>query len=229
MKTVLGQPCLEDGSPQMDWLQKDLAGVDRSVTPWLVAVFHQPYMNSNDAHSMDTEGAPMQQAIEEVLNTYKVDLVFSGHVHAYERSCPAYHYACKDGAPIYITIGDGGNAEGLAATWVEPQPAWSLYRQASYGFGELRVLNATSMTWKWHQNQDLQNTIADQHTFTKDAYSTVAPSNGKQMLRTASITTASATTTVYPKPVTGVPVFAESDRGKKAAAFNALQSKVPRK
>jgi len=103
-----------------------------------------------------------------VLNQYKVDLVFSGHVHSYERSCQVYKYKCQAGAPWYITIGDGGNAEGLASTWVEPQPEWSSFRQASYGFGELRAVNSTSMEWRWHQNQDLLPVIADSFTFTKD-------------------------------------------------------------
>eukprot|EP00598_Pedospumella_elongata_P003477 CAMPEP_0184986014 /NCGR_PEP_ID=MMETSP1098-20130426/15281_1 /TAXON_ID=89044 /ORGANISM="Spumella elongata, Strain CCAP 955/1" /LENGTH=341 /DNA_ID=CAMNT_0027510165 /DNA_START=27 /DNA_END=1049 /DNA_ORIENTATION=+ len=92
MSSIYTQPCLAEGTPQMNWLQKDLANVDRSVTPWVVAVFHQPYVNSNLAHTIDTEGKPMQEAVEDVLNQYKVDLVLSGHVHAYERSCQVYKY-----------------------------------------------------------------------------------------------------------------------------------------
>ena len=45
-------------------------------------------------------------------------------------SCRVYQYKCVSGAPYYITIGDGGNAEGLATRWVNPQPAWSVFRQA---------------------------------------------------------------------------------------------------
>jgi len=51
----------------------------------------------------------------------------------------------------HITIGDGGNREGLAAKWNSPQPAWSAFRQASYGHGELEVVNATALHWTWHQ------------------------------------------------------------------------------
>jgi acid phosphatase type 7 len=206
MQSIYTQPCLAEGSPQMEWLQQDLAAVDRAVTPWVIAVFHQPYMNSNTAHA--TEGLPMRRAIEDTLLQHKVDLVFSGHVHAYERSCAVAHDKCTEGAPSYITIGDGGNAEGLAATWTDPQPAWSLYRQASYGFGELEVTNSTSMSWRWHQNQDLLPEIADQFVFTK--------SESGGALRTAR----------WPKPVTGQPVFADNDRGKQAALFNEQQLKV---
>ncbi|CAF2168065.1 unnamed protein product [Brassica napus] len=47
-----------------------------------------------------------------------VDVVFSGHVHAYERSVRTQNLSSslpvKDqSAPVYITIGDGGNIEGL--------------------------------------------------------------------------------------------------------------------
>ena len=74
-----------------------------------------------------------------------------------ERSCRVFNYTCvMDGsAPYYITIGDAGNREGLAEAWVDPQPAWSLYRQASYGHGVLTVHNATHATWEWEQNPSL--------------------------------------------------------------------------
>ena len=213
MTSIYTQPCLAEGSPQMDWLTKDLATVDRTVTPWVIAVFHQPYVNSNEAHSMETEGAPMQKAVEEVLNTYKVDLVFSGHVHSYERSCRVYQYNCQAGAPYYITIGDGGNLEGLASTWVEPQPAWSSFRQASYGFGELRVVDSNTMVWRWHQNQDLLPVIADEFTFTKQKQ------QGGGLRGSTRDDGAS-------KPVTGQPVFADNERGHRAAEFNAEHTKL---
>jgi hypothetical protein len=67
----------------------------------------------------------MQEAIEDTLYDTKVGLVFSGHVHSYERICQVYQYKCTAGAPYYSNIGDGGNKEGLASEWVEPQPEWS--------------------------------------------------------------------------------------------------------
>jgi hypothetical protein len=81
MRNSREQPCLAKGSAQQIWLEEDLSGVDRTVTPWVVVSFHQPYVNSNTAHSITTEGAPMQAAIEDTLMQHKVDLVFSGHVH----------------------------------------------------------------------------------------------------------------------------------------------------
>ncbi|KAI3792618.1 hypothetical protein L2E82_06502 [Cichorium intybus] len=68
-------------------------------------------------------------------------LIF-GHVHAYERtervSNIAYNFEnglCtprNDGfSPVYITIGDGGNQEGLLYEMVDPQPRYSAYREPS--------------------------------------------------------------------------------------------------
>jgi len=79
MKSVNTQPCLAPDSAELKWLQADLAGVDKSKTPWTFVVFHQPYYNSNTAHDMASEGAPMQQAIEETLYNAKVDFVMAGH------------------------------------------------------------------------------------------------------------------------------------------------------
>ena len=59
-----------------------------------------------------------------------------------------------------FTIGDGGNREGLATKWLAETPV-SAYRMATYGHGELTVVNATHAFWAWHQNPDLEPTIAD--------------------------------------------------------------------
>jgi len=71
------------------------------------------------------EGESMRVTFEPWFVENKVDIVFAGHVHAYERSVRIsnIHYNITDGmstlvkdqnAPIYITIGDGGNIEGIA-------------------------------------------------------------------------------------------------------------------
>ena len=130
---------------------------------------------------------------------------------AYERSCQVYKYECTPGAPYYITIGDGGNKEGLASGWVEPQPAWSAYRQASYGFGELHVYNSTHMNWAWHQNQDLVPTVADEFTLVKDVASARHGLGGMQQSSG--------------KGTTAEPVFVDSSRGKVARDFNAAALK----
>jgi hypothetical protein len=175
MKSTGTQPCVSPGTPQYNWLVADLAAVNRAVTPWVVVTFHQPFVNSNTAHAIATEGMPMKLAIEDVLYNNKVDLVLSGHVHAYERSCRVYNYTCVPDGPYYVTIGDAGNREGLADVWVDPQPAWSIYRQATYGHGELLAANSTHMLWEWHQNPDLEPMVADSFWIVKNDPGPVGP------------------------------------------------------
>ncbi|KAI3712195.1 hypothetical protein L1987_70745 [Smallanthus sonchifolius] len=57
-------------------------------------------------------------------------------------------------APVYITIGDGGNIEGLANKMREPQPKYSAYREASFGHAILEIKNRTLAYYSWHRNAD---------------------------------------------------------------------------
>jgi hypothetical protein len=79
---------------------------------------------------------------------------------AYERSHRVFQEKLDVTGPYYITIGDGGNREGLSTDWLSPQPVWSAFRQASYGHGELTVFNSTHMHWDWHQNPDVSTSAA---------------------------------------------------------------------
>ncbi|KAG9447645.1 hypothetical protein H6P81_013773 [Aristolochia fimbriata] len=96
---------------QYAWLKEDLKQVDRKVTPWLVASWHSPWYNSYSSHYQEFEC--MRQQMEELLYHYGVDIVFSGHVHAYERMNRVYNYSLDPCGPVYITVGDGGNIEGI--------------------------------------------------------------------------------------------------------------------
>lgn len=94
---------------QYSWLKADVAHVDRQRTPWLVAAWHPPWYNSYASHYQEFEC--MRQEMESLLYDHGVDIVFSGHAHAYERSNRVYNYTLDPCAPVYITIGDGGNIE----------------------------------------------------------------------------------------------------------------------
>ncbi len=50
------------GSSQYGWLKADLAKVDRSRTPWIIAAFHCPWYNSNDDHRDEFQALAMQVA-----------------------------------------------------------------------------------------------------------------------------------------------------------------------
>uniref|UniRef100_A0A2P2JN46 acid phosphatase n=1 Tax=Rhizophora mucronata TaxID=61149 RepID=A0A2P2JN46_RHIMU len=71
-------------TPQWMWLREELKNVYREKTPWLIVLMHVPVYNTNEAHFM--EGESMRVVLEELFIRYKVDVVFAGHVHAYERS-----------------------------------------------------------------------------------------------------------------------------------------------
>eukprot|EP00250_Pteridium_aquilinum_P017959 c23866_g1_i1 orf=384-1739(-) len=157
-------------TPQYAWLQQELAAVDRKKTPWLIVLLHAPWYNSNKHHYM--EGETMRVQFESWFTDSKVDIVFAGHVHAYERtyriSNVAYDIvngACvpvrNESAPVYITVGDGGNSEGLAAEFREPQPEYSAMREASFGHAMLEIKNRTHAYYSWHRNADGEAMVAD--------------------------------------------------------------------
>lgn len=75
----------EPDSEQYKWLEQDLKKTDRKKTPWIVVVIHAPWYNSNTAHQGEDESVEMKKAMEELLYEARVDVVFAGHVHAYER------------------------------------------------------------------------------------------------------------------------------------------------
>ncbi|KAK4835967.1 hypothetical protein QYF36_016918 [Acer negundo] len=150
-------------TPQYQWLENELPKVNRSETPWLIVLMHSPWYNSYNYHYM--EGETMRVMYEPWFVKYSVDVVFAGHVHAYERSERVSNIAynvinglctpVKDqSAPVYITIGDGGNLEGLANNMTEPQPPYSSYREASFGHAMFDIKNRTHAYYSWHRNQD---------------------------------------------------------------------------
>ncbi|PKI57589.1 hypothetical protein CRG98_022060 [Punica granatum] len=116
----------DESSDQYKWLEKDLASVNRDVTPWLVATWHPPWYSTYTAHYREAEC--MRVAMEDLLYDYGVDIVFNGHVHAYERSNRVYNYTLDQCGPVHIAVGDGGNREKMAITHADepgncPEPS----------------------------------------------------------------------------------------------------------
>ncbi|XP_057777881.1 purple acid phosphatase 22-like [Salvia miltiorrhiza] len=150
-------------SDQYAWLLADLASVDRAKTPWIFALIHAPWYNTNSAHKGEAE--TMRVAMEDILYKARVDVVFAGHVHAYERFTRVYDNKADQCGPVHVTIGDGGNREGLATTFENPSPSISIYREPSFGHGRLRVLNNTHAHWSWHRNNETNTVTADEIWF----------------------------------------------------------------
>ncbi|XP_076900908.1 putative purple acid phosphatase 20 [Bidens hawaiensis] len=149
------------GSNQYNWLESDLKKVDRNQTPWLVVLIHAPWYNSNYAHQGEIQSVGMMESMEGLLYKARVDVVFAGHVHAYERFNRVYNHKANNCGPVHITIGDGGNLHGLASNYTEPQPTISAFREASFGHGQFEVVNASHAKWSWHRNDDDVSVHAD--------------------------------------------------------------------
>ncbi|KAG8376696.1 hypothetical protein BUALT_Bualt09G0090800 [Buddleja alternifolia] len=149
-------------SDQYSWLQADLRKVDRTKTPWLVAVVHAPWYNSNHDHQLEYESLGMKEVMEDVFYRARVDVVFAGHVHAYERFVRVYKDRTNECGPMYITSGGGGNHEGLARRFKNPRPEISAFREASFGHGQFSVVNETHAVWTWHRNGDNIAVAADE-------------------------------------------------------------------
>lgn len=150
----------DEDSDQYSWLKADLLKVDRERTPWLLVLFHVPWYNSNTAHQR--EGDKMMAAMEPLLYAAGADIVLAGHVHAYERSKRVYQGKSDPCGAVHITIGDGGNQEGLANKYKTPVPEWSVFREASFGHGELKMVNSSHAFWSWHRNDDDEPVRSDQ-------------------------------------------------------------------
>jgi acid phosphatase type 7 len=102
---------------QIEFLEADLASVDRSVTPWLIVGGHRPWYSTGGGSSC----GPCQTAFEPLLYKYGVDLAIFGHVHNSQRFVPVNNsIADPNGmndpkAPMYIIAGGAGNIEGLSS------------------------------------------------------------------------------------------------------------------
>ena len=148
------------GSKQREWLDnRALPSVDRKLTPWLVVVFHTPMYTTFANHYGELNSQVMKASgLRELFERYGVNLVVSGHDHAYSRSFPldVDGKVKKDGkGPIFWTLGAGGNWEGHAK-YRNPQPEdWVAVRNnIEYGFGFFFAPNRTHAHLQWIRDED---------------------------------------------------------------------------
>jgi acid phosphatase type 7 len=73
-------------SDQHEWFRKDLTRVDRTLTPWLIVELHRPLYEDAAYWVKNTVGIGMRDEVEDLLIDYQVDLVLTGHYHAYHRT-----------------------------------------------------------------------------------------------------------------------------------------------
>ncbi|KAK9058057.1 hypothetical protein SSX86_022897 [Deinandra increscens subsp. villosa] len=135
-------------SEQYQWMNRDMAFVDRSRTPWLIFTGHRPMYSS--CGSVDPR---FVLQVEPLLLAHKVDLVLFGHVHNYERTCAVYRNQCRgmptkgaDGVDTY----DNKNYEapvhaiiGMAGFRLDNFPPkagrWSISRISEFGYARIHT------------------------------------------------------------------------------------------
>jgi hypothetical protein len=103
---------------QLQFLEADLASVDRTITPWLIVGGHRPWYSTGGSSNVC---GPCQTAFESLLYKYGVDLAIFGHVHNSQRFLPVNNSIADPAgmnnpkAPMYIVAGGAGNIEGLSS------------------------------------------------------------------------------------------------------------------
>ena len=100
------------GGAQYNWLVNDLRTTSQL---WKIAVFHVPPYSSGDIGS----NAQVQAYLVPLFETYGVNVVFNGHDHDYERTCPIRNGACtttQNGGVVYFVNGGGGAYTSLVGT-----------------------------------------------------------------------------------------------------------------
>ncbi|KAK4253781.1 hypothetical protein QN277_010413 [Acacia crassicarpa] len=137
-----------ENSEQYQWIQKDMASVDRQKTPWLIFMGHRPMYSSTKSVLLPNVDENFVKAVEPLLLDNKVDLVLFGHVHNYERTCSIYQSTCKAmptkdangidtydnknySAPVQAVIGMAGFT---LDNFPNNADSWSLKRISEFGY-----------------------------------------------------------------------------------------------
>jgi hypothetical protein len=143
------QSC-EVGSTQYDWLINDLQTSSHS---WKLVFFHHPAYSSGIHGSTSA----VQTHLVPVFETHGVDVVFSGHDHHYERTCPIFNGACttsQDGGVVYyVTGGAGAPLYPALGDW------FTAYEDNIYHFLEVEVHDC----WLRVDAIDTDNNVFDSH------------------------------------------------------------------
>jgi 3',5'-cyclic AMP phosphodiesterase CpdA len=87
-----------------EWLSKDLAGAQSAT--WRFVAFHQPGFNSSKEHFPEQ----YMRLLSPIFEANHVDVVFSGHVHNYQRSFPLTFVPAPQ--PGGATVGPKGEVSG---------------------------------------------------------------------------------------------------------------------
>lgn len=113
---------LNKGGKQYEWLKQKLAG---STAKWKFVAHHHCPVSSDEndfgntwAGESSSSGDPKFDDIKKIYEEFNVDVVFFGHVHAYERTYPMTNGIIdeKNGVVYLKSGGGGGHLEDFTPT-----------------------------------------------------------------------------------------------------------------
>lgn len=140
---------MEPNSTQYGWLVREFESLDRAETPWLLAVLHTPIYNTFSLHQKDYQILAAKEHLEPLFVKYRVNVVFTGHIHAYQRTTNVAFDEPHPSGPVHITVGAGGRKCEAPFKSEVPEP-WIRARDATiYGYGMFRIRNSTHAEWHW--------------------------------------------------------------------------------
>jgi hypothetical protein len=147
------------GSDQYQWLD---AALESSRAAWKIVIHHYPpYSSDLDDYGTDLGDVASRQLVP-LYDLHRVDVVFSGHIHSYERTHPMRGEkvaANGDGTTYVVTGGGGGDLEQFLP---EP-PDFSAFRKSDYHYGIVDV-TSHSLTFRAY---DLDGQLFDTFTLRK--------------------------------------------------------------
>jgi hypothetical protein len=145
-----GKYAPKDIAAQQAWLEQDLASVDRSKTPWIIAAGHkQRWMDSTNFTDIET-----------TLLKYGGNLYIAGHTHNYQRikpnafgevetSCivnPDLYQDCK--TMVTMIVGSPGCRELISNGTAPGDQLEKVF--LSYGYSHI-VVNETALKVTWEE------------------------------------------------------------------------------
>jgi len=167
--------CNEQVQTQLDWLEADLAAVDRSKTPWIIVLGHKQGW-------MDSIGKANWTVIANILDKYKVDLYLLGHQHNYQRTLPFFpdgtaEECYNDDYSIYtdctamvsIVVGSPGCREQISKGSAPASVSAKLI--LAYGFAKLQIHNSSHMHFTWEEIAATEDKVTGKLTRRVDAES----------------------------------------------------------
>ncbi|CAI5449103.1 unnamed protein product [Caenorhabditis angaria] len=153
---------------QYEWFVDDLK---ENKAKWLIVLLHRPlYCSTKSAKGchdpqdiITREGNADFPGLEQVFIDNKVDVVFYGHKHTYERMWPMKHgipiksedssYIKNPEAPVYILTGAAGCHSHSGPDDSIAQP-FSIARLGNYGYTKFHLHNSTHISTHFIDTSD---------------------------------------------------------------------------